>query len=131
MEVSSLAVGSRENRGRMRILCSTKVELVGTDDGIVAGELHDISLSGMYCFLPQAAGVKMQAGQNVMACLIMEQGSSSLRIEALAQIVRGDEVGAALIFQDPLVWWPLFTMFRKPAGQAGRHQEPAEEITIQ
>ena len=91
----------------------------------------------MFCNVPAGHILPEFEGEIVSARLIMEHGSSSLNIETVAKVVRCEEDGVALSFIDSLIWWPIFTIFRKPAGSSGLRplitsaQERREGFVIQ
>jgi len=109
----SNVMGGIENRERMRIECSTADEPVAAHDEVVIGKVKDISLSGMFCDLVVPGDMPRADGQLMPICLLMSHGETYLRIEISAKVVRREAEGAAFSFAEPLVWWPLFTIFKK------------------
>jgi len=102
-----------ENRERMRIECSTTEEPVAEYGEVVIGKVKDISLSGMFCEISSSEEMSIPEGTPLPICLLMTHGGSRLRIEIMAKMVRREDAGAAFSFAEPLVWWPLFTIFKK------------------
>jgi len=102
-----------ENRERMRIECATTDEPVAESGDVVIGKVKDISLSGMFCEMSCPDDMPIPDGIPLPICLLMTHGGSRLRIETMAKMVRREAAGAAFTFAEPLVWWPLFTIFKK------------------
>ena len=97
-------------RKRMRLDHNASVVVCGEGFGRREGSLRDISQVGAYIYLDQGEPLVVSDGR-VQVHIILSAATSKLSVEAEAQIVRRDEEGMAIRFQESLIWWTVFSMF--------------------
>ncbi len=94
-------------RSRIRVDYLTDVEIKLSDNTIVSGMVHDISLNAIYILTDPV----FQINDQVKIKIILRGRDSELNIKVPAKVVRTDKNGVALQFYNPLEWWPIFALF--------------------
>jgi hypothetical protein len=100
---------SRRERLRLHYLAATKITTAG--GRVVSGNLRDIGIDSLFTKIEKKQSENLFQGEQVDVAIIVNQGASRLTITTPGTIIRGDDDGVAIIFAEPLKWWPIFSLF--------------------
>ena len=100
-----------DERGHLRLHYNADVELETSDGKFYPGRLRDIGLDSLYAFIDGGGGEYPAIGETVKVKVTMVRSKSRLTLDMEAKIVRRDEAGLAMRFDQFLKWWPIFVMF--------------------
>lgn len=102
---------TRERRGRFRQPYLASVELTGQDESGIAGSLKDIAADSCFVFLDTTRRKTLAEGGDVSVSISVMRGKSSMVIGCPGRVVRKADDGVAVVFDEPLCWWPIFSLF--------------------
>ena len=109
MTFTNITNASRRERLRLNYLAAAKIT---TADGmVVRGNLRDIGIESLYIKIDKLIKETLRPNDSVDVDIIVTQGASRLTITAPGKIIRADDEGIAVMFTEPLKWWPIFSLF--------------------
>lgn len=112
---SSLRADSsgKSARERVRINYLASVEITSGDGSVRRGNLRDIGQESLFVKIDRSKkAVQMPLPDSVVdVSITVNQGDSRLTIGSPGKILRTDKDGVAIIFSEPLKWWPIFSVF--------------------
>lgn len=103
----------KSSRGKIRINYMAAVEVTSEGGAVYRGNLRDIGIESLFV-KNENTGKKLTQlipGTRVRVALTVNQGDSCLTIGSQGKILRTDDDGIAIIFSEPLKWWPVFSVF--------------------
>lgn len=108
---SGLDIALRDDRQHIRLHYNAHVELETLDRKYLSGKLRDIGLNSLYMSTKDRKEDFLVTGEVVKVKVTMRRGKSKLTLDMAAKIVRMDEGGLAVKFDNILKWFPIFVMF--------------------
>lgn len=104
-------VSLQDDRRHLRLHYNAHVELETLDRRYISGKLRDIGLESLYMLTEDRKEDFLVSGEVVKVKVTMRRGKSKLTLDMDAKIVRMDDRGVAVKFNNYLKWWPIFVMF--------------------
>lgn len=106
-------IGTRAERERVRINYLAAVEITSGDGAIRRGNLRDIGIDSLFVKIDGSSKVPFLPSpeSEVDVAITVNQGDSRLTIGSLGTVLRTDNDGVAIVFSEPLKWWPVFSVF--------------------
>ena len=101
--------GEKRDRFRQRYLAS--VTLTDEAKNRVAGSLKDIAADSCFVFFKEEDHKDMVIDIHVGVSISVMRGKSSLVLGCSGKIMRVATDGVAIRFDEPLCWWPIFSLF--------------------
>lgn len=103
----------RPERERVRINYLAAVEITAPDGSVRRGNLRDIGLESLFVKIEGSSKVPHLPTPDTLVnvTITVNQGESYLTIGTRGRILRTDNDGVAIIFSEPLRWWPVFSVF--------------------
>ena len=95
------------SRSRTRVSYSAHALVNSAERGTIGGTVRDIALDTVYLYILPAFAID----ERVTLKIILLGDDSQLTIKVAAKVIRNDQDGIALRFDNPLEWWPIFTFF--------------------
>jgi hypothetical protein len=103
-----------EKRKRIRMPYHACVTVTSNGSRIIDdGELADISMKGVFIDTP----VMLDENSSCEVKIRIKAENSSLTILANGKVARKTDYGIGIEFDQDLVWWPVFSMYKRKANE--------------
>jgi hypothetical protein len=96
-----------QRRSKTRTSYSAHVLITSSTGKTMKGLIRDIAIDSIYVHIEPVFAIS----EPVNIEIILLGMGSQLSIKMIARVERKDDTGVALLFRDPLEWWPIFTYF--------------------
>ncbi len=96
-----------QRRSKTRTSYSAHVLITSSTGNTLKGLIRDIAIDSIYIHIEPA----FEINEPINVEIILLGMGSQLSIKMIAKVERIDSTGIALLFRDPLEWWPIFTYF--------------------
>jgi len=109
MALTGIVKESRRERLRLRYLAAAKI--TSLEGKVVRGNIRDIGIESIFVKIDGAFKTVLHPELSVDIEIIVNQGPSRLTISTPGKVIRQDDDGVAILFIEPLKWWPIFSLF--------------------
>lgn len=104
-------VTNANKRERLRLNYLAAAIITTSKGEVVRGNLRDIGIESLYIKIEKKGRGTIALKDSVDVDIIVTQGVSRLTIATPGKIIRVDDEGVAILFTEPLKWWPIFSLF--------------------
>lgn len=106
-----------EKRHRLRVDYEASVIIHPKDhDFEICGRSTNISMTGLFA----ASEHEVEAGTPCEVSIFLQGQNSLLTMEIAGQVIRSEDDGIAVQFNNDLEWWAIFTIYAQFNGRLAR-----------
>lgn len=98
-------------RKKIRLCYLAAVKITTSDGKVIRANLRDIGIESLFAKFEKNPKKNYAIEDYVDIEISVNQGASRLTISTSGKILREDEDGVAILFVEPLKWWPIFSVF--------------------